>query len=352
VRRTALILSPKGITRLIAILFLGVVTSTPMLTIGWSGVAGAAGAATAFSDVPADHWAAPAIEELAAAGVLKGVGGELFQPERTMTRAEFAAALLRARGIKAEAQVAVDPSLGGSGFGAGSFLFSDVPQDAWYRAATVIAYRLAITEGKGDGNFGPAEPITREEIAAMAVKAVGWSERGRTMSWSQAASILKGSFSDWQEIAQANRGLVAVASGENLITGLPDGRFAPGRTSTRAETATVLARIRKTAPPPDETARRKLTVVATAYGPNPIDNYPWSGDLCYVGLSLREGIVAVDPAVIPLGTHLYVEGYGYAVAADTGGAIKGYHIDLLINKPRSEILSGFGMRELEVWVVD
>ncbi len=340
----------------------------------------AASAATAFSDVPVDHWAAPAIEELAAAGVLKGVGGGLFQPERTMTRAEFVTALLRARGINAEAQVAVDPTLGGSGFGAGSFLFSDVPRGAWYRAATVIAYRLAITEGKGDGSFGPTEPITREEIAAMAVKAVGWGERGRTMSWSQAVSILKASFSDWQEIAQANRGLVAVATGENLITGLPDGRFAPGRTSTRAEAASVLARIRKIAPPPGDTvtvftdasggagstsgaggssttspqiqARRKLTVIATAYGPNPIDNYPWSGDLCYVGVPLREGIVAVDPSVIPLGTHLYVEGYGYAVAADTGGAINGYHIDLLINKPRSEILSDFGMRELEVWVVD
>jgi 3D (Asp-Asp-Asp) domain-containing protein len=332
-------------------------------------VVGAADAAAVVSDVPADHWAASAIEGLAAAGVLKGVGGGLFQPERTMTRAEFVTALLRARGINAEAQIAVDPSLGGSGFGAGSFLFSDVPRGAWYRAATVIAYRLAITEGKGEGSFGPTEPITREEIAAMAVKAVGWSERGRTMSWSQAASILKGSFSDWQEIAQANRGLVAVAAGENLITGLPDGRFAPGRTSTRAEAATVLARIRKIGPPPGDTvtvatdtsggaggtriqARRKLTVVATAYGPNPIDNYPWSGDLCYVGVPLREGIVAVDPSVIPLGTHLYVEGYGYAVAADTGGAINGNHIDLLLNKPRSEILSGFGMRELEVWIVD
>jgi 3D (Asp-Asp-Asp) domain-containing protein len=40
------------------------------------------------------------------------------------------------------------------------------------------------------------------------------------------------------------------------------------------------------------------------------------------------GIVAVDPNVIPLGTRMYIPGYGYAVAADTGGAIKGYIIDL------------------------
>ncbi|EKN70302.1 hypothetical protein BABA_05736 [Neobacillus bataviensis LMG 21833] len=52
------------------------------------------------------------------------------------------------------------------------------------------------------------------------------------------------------------------------------------------------------------------------------------------GLDLRANpnmkVIAVDPRVIPLGTKVYVEGYGYAVAADTGGAIKGYIIDLLM----------------------
>ena len=40
------------------------------------------------------------------------------------------------------------------------------------------------------------------------------------------------------------------------------------------------------------------------------------------------GIVAVDPAIIPLGTRMFIPGYGEAVAADTGGAVKGYIIDL------------------------
>ena len=40
------------------------------------------------------------------------------------------------------------------------------------------------------------------------------------------------------------------------------------------------------------------------------------------------GVVAVDPRVIHLGSKLYIEGYGYAIAGDTGGAVKGYIIDL------------------------
>ena len=46
------------------------------------------------------------------------------------------------------------------------------------------------------------------------------------------------------------------------------------------------------------------------------------------GIPVGWGVVAVDPSVIPLGTHLSIPGYGEAVAADTGGAVRGAMIDL------------------------
>ncbi len=70
-----------------------------------------------------------------------------------------------------------------------------------------------------------------------------------------------------------------------------------------------------------------LSMVATAYWADP----SWSNGRTATGVPARYGVAAVDPSVIPLGTRLYIPGYGYAVAADTGGAIVGDRIDLCFN---------------------
>ncbi|MED3560960.1 ubiquitin-like domain-containing protein [Bacillus xiapuensis] len=72
------------------------------------------------------------------------------------------------------------------------------------------------------------------------------------------------------------------------------------------------------------------------------------------GINLRANpnvkVVAVDPSIIPLGTKVFVEGYGYAVAADTGGAIKGYKIDLFFPS-RSQAYS-WGVRKVKIKVLN
>ena len=99
---------------------------------------------------------------------------------------------------------------------------------------------------------------------------------------------------------------------------------------------------------------RMVRMEATAYtagfsctGKLPCD--PWYR-ITASGRRVEHGVVAVDRTVIPLGTWLYVEGYGFAIAADVGGAIRGNKIDLFmecINAARQ-----FGRRHINVWILE
>lgn len=68
-----------------------------------------------------------------------------------------------------------------------------------------------------------------------------------------------------------------------------------------------------------------------------------------MGIPATYGIVAVDPAIIPLGTRVYIPGYGEALAADTGGAIYGYKIDLCMEDYYQAM--DFGRRTVTVFVL-
>ncbi|WP_242264492.1 cell wall-binding protein EntB [Bacillus cereus group sp. BfR-BA-01422] len=84
-----------------------------------------------------------------------------------------------------------------------------------------------------------------------------------------------------------------------------------------------------------QSVKRELTVVATAYTADPSENGTYGGRvLTAMGHDLTANpnmrIIAVDPKVIPLGSKVWVEGYGEAIAGDTGSAIKGNRIDVLM----------------------
>jgi 3D (Asp-Asp-Asp) domain-containing protein len=99
---------------------------------------------------------------------------------------------------------------------------------------------------------------------------------------------------------------------------------------------------------------------ATAYtssfedtGKNPGDE--GFGRTC-TGITARRGVIAVDPGVIPLGTRVYVEvpgragDYGYAIAADTGSAIKGGKIDVYLDS-NGEVYS-WGVKKVKVYILN
>ena len=130
---------------------------------------------------------------------------------------------------------------------------------------------------------------------------------------------------------------------------------APGLNSKIQENLNIKIKdVPKPAPDPNliQTAQgqihfqRTLYMEASAYLPS---DGGGSG-ITATGMAARQGVVAVDPDVIPLGTRLYIPGYGLAVAADTGGAIVGSKIDLCMEDYTSAI--NFGRRDVQVYVLD
>ena len=87
---------------------------------------------------------------------------------------------------------------------------------------------------------------------------------------------------------------------------------------------------------------REMIVEATAY--------THTGNRTFTGIWPHEGVVAVDPRVIPLGTRMFIEGYGYATAADTGGVIRGNKIDVFMDTREKAI--NWGRRHVKIYILD
>lgn len=94
------------------------------------------------------------------------------------------------------------------------------------------------------------------------------------------------------------------------------------------------------------TNRKVITMEATAYHPYVVSSRGRTSS----GLKAQYGTVAVDPRVIRMGTTLYIEGYGMAIAADRGGAIKGNRIDLCFLTVQQ--CRNFGRKKVRVHILD
>ena len=117
-------------------------------------VPGVTAPGTTFSDIK-NHANKAAIEELASRGIINGMSKDTFAPNKTMTRAEFAAIVTRALGLAAKDTKA----------------FTDVPSSKWYAGYIGAANSSGIVNGVGGGKFNPDGTITRQEAAAMVARA-------------------------------------------------------------------------------------------------------------------------------------------------------------------------------------
>ena len=174
-------------------------------------------ASAAYTDVPADHWAAGEIAAATEAGLFQGVTADTFGLGKNMNRAQFVTALVRLMGW--ETVTPETPS------------FSDCTADAWYYEAVETAYANGALPTYST-TFRPYGAITREEMASMLVRALGLGTLAGQMTGAELP------FTD----VTSNKGYIAIAYDMGILQGYGDGTFRPKGLVTREQTAAVLMR--------------------------------------------------------------------------------------------------------------
>ena len=172
-----------------------------------------------FQDLDSVEWARTAINGLAMRGMISGRDQYTFDPNANITRAEYCQILMGAiNALNAK----------------GESTFADVPSTAWYYNAVSVASQLGIVSGYGDGNFGPNDLITRQDMALMTYKTA------QIMNKSLEPVNAEITFEDSHEIADYAFEAVMTLQKAGIINGMTDTTFEPLSNATRAQSAKVI----------------------------------------------------------------------------------------------------------------
>ena len=174
-----------------------------------------------FVDVASDAWYAQAAAYVYRQGLMSGTAQDRFSPDLTTNRAMLVTILYRLAGSPA-----VD---GGSAF-------TDVSGGDWFASGVAWASANGIVTGYGDGRFGPNDPITREQMAAILYRYAGFAGQSTT-----GQADLSG-YTDAGRVSPYAAEPMGWAVDRGLITGVSAGTLAPGGSATRAQVATILMR--------------------------------------------------------------------------------------------------------------
>jgi hypothetical protein len=175
-----------------------------------------------FDDLEGAAWAKKSVEVLASKGILKGLSEREYEPQKSITRAEFLYSLVRTLGVDAK----VDGN------------FDDISSNAYYDKEIGIAWKLGITGGVGNNKFNPDAGITRQDMMVMTARAL---EKYKGLKAAAGPGVLD-SFNDKEAIAgYAVESLAAMVT-EGLIAGSGD-KLNPCAQTSRAEAAVLLYRI-------------------------------------------------------------------------------------------------------------
>ena len=179
-----------------------------------------------FDDIQ-NHWAEASISNMGSRMVLFGMGNDDFCPNRYMTRAEFAATIVRALGL--------EPENGSSSFG-------DVKSDDWFAGYAETAVSYGIINGYPDGDFRPEETITREQAMTMIARAMKLTGLSSELAEGEASTLLN-AYNDAQNVSAYAEDGIAACIKTGVVIGRTTEAIAPQNSITRAEVAVMAERL-------------------------------------------------------------------------------------------------------------
>lgn len=301
-------------------------------------------AAAEFSDSK-NNWAKYSIDYVTDEGYFFGTSNTTFSPDDFMTRGMFVTVLARV----CDADLTMY----------GSDVFQDVDSESYYAAAVAWAYENAIVNGMSESIFAPDKAVTREQICEILNNYYAYlGQTPKVKSTAVTKYGDDGKISPW-----AYHAVYEMQKYGILVGG--SGSFDPQDKATRATGATVIARVcgqfleYYKAPVAQTETKGTLigTFKSTFYSPSPASNGGYTQTATGAPLIVGETL-AVDPSIIPLGSWVYLEFTdarlqclnGVYHATDTGGAIKGYKVDVLVSS--NALAYSYGVGSLKIYTVN
>ncbi|MFB0921451.1 MAG: S-layer homology domain-containing protein, partial [Oscillospiraceae bacterium] len=179
-----------------------------------------------FTDISA-HWAESAINDMGSRKVVTGVGNNLYAPDRSITRAEFAAVIVRAMGLSQ---------------GTTESEFTDVALGDWFNGYVDTAAKYGLITGYDSLSYGPNGNITREQAMAVIARAMKLTGLSVSLTANETDALLA-EYTDSASISDYSNASIAACVKAGIVIGTCDGRISPKGCVTRAELAVMVSRL-------------------------------------------------------------------------------------------------------------
>jgi N-acetylmuramoyl-L-alanine amidase len=184
------------------------------------------GNAIQYSDIQ-NHWAKKYIDYLANKQLIKGKTDTTFEPDQSLTRAEFTTLVVKAMNVSSTTVT-------------NQTYFHDVNSNDWFYPSVIEATKAGIISGYEDGTFQPDKEITRKELAKILVKAVVYCNVSLNIGNNGVQQILS-QYKDLKNLTWGGTEIAEVINAK-IMNGLDIGTFGPNELTTRAQASVVIVR--------------------------------------------------------------------------------------------------------------